>query len=259
MGRGNDVNHMYEDLNLNNLPDGKEKIWHYLDFAKFMFLISEKKLHFSSAEQLTDDFEGSLPKQDVEDRDEQIRRICNNNKNEEEVEKIIDQNRNLSRQFRKYMHLNCWHFNEDESLAMWNLYSMAERGICIQSTIDRLIECFKKEEKYYISLGKVEYIDYSKWQGRIGFPIQRFLLKRKSFNFENEIRALTPGGGRQPTEEHLRGRGIDIPIDIELLIEKVYISPQSPNWFFRLVKLMVQKFDLTIKVHRSKMKDDALF
>jgi len=250
---------MYVDLGLKNLPEGKTKIWHYLDFSKFIYLISEKKLHFTSADQLTDEFEGSLPKSKAEDRDEEIRRICSYMRDDEKIQKMIDEKRNLSRSFRRYMHLNCWHMNEDESLAMWSLYSIPERGLGIQSTMDRLIESFRKEERYHISVGKVEYIDYSKWDGNIGQPIQRFLLKRKSFDFESEIRALTPGAGYGPTEEHLKGRGIDIPIDLETLIEKVYVSPQSPNWFYRLVRTMVEKFDLDVEVHRSGMKDRALF
>jgi len=250
---------MYVDLGLKNLPEGNKKIWHYLDFSKFIYLVSEKKLHFTSAEQLSDEFEGSLPKSKAEGRDEEIRRICNGIEDEEEVQRLIDENRSRSRLFRRYMHLNCWHMNEDESLAMWNLYSIPERGLGIQSTMKRLIECFGKEERYHISVGKVEYIDYSKWDGNFLLPIQRFLFKRRSFDFESEIRALTPGAGHKPTEEHLKGRGIDIPIDLELLIEKVYVSPQSPNWFYRLVGNMAGKFGLDVEVHRSGMKDKALF
>ena len=250
---------MYVELDLNDLPPGNSKVWHYLDFAKFLFLISEKKLHFSSARQLSDEFEGSLPKYQVEFRDDRIKRICTERRKEDEAEKLIDRNRDLSRRFQKYMHVNCWHLNEDESLAMWSLYSMPERGMAIQSTIDRMIACFRKVPKYDISLGKVEYIDYSEWDGRLESPIQRFLLKRKSFSFEHEIRALTPGGDSPPGDEHLRGRGIDVMVDLLLLIEKIYVSPQSPNWFLRLVGSMVDRFGLDVNVHRSGIGDEALF
>ena len=136
---------------------------------------------------------------------------------------------------------------------------MPERGLAIQSTIDRMIECFRREPEYHISLGNVVYIDYSEWDGGLEQPIQRFLLKRRSFAFEHEIRALTPGSGHPPTEEHLKGKGIDVTIDLHTLIEKIYVSPQSPNWLLRLVKSMVKRFELDIDVHRSGIRDEALF
>jgi len=250
---------MYVEIGNHELPPAESKVWHYLDFAKFMFLVSEKKLHFTSARQLSDEFEGSLPKAEVDDRDERIRRICANRNEEKHAEMLIGRNRDHSKRFQKYMHVNCWHLNEDESLAMWSLYSIPERGLAIQSTIGRMIECFIRETDYHISLGRVAYIDFSEWDGSLDLPIKRFLLKRRSFAFEDEVRALTPGSGYPPTEEHLRGRGIDVTIDLETLLEKIYVSPQSPNWFLRLVRSIVELFGLDIDVHRSGIRDEALF
>lgn len=250
---------MYAEIDHHRLPPKESKVWHYLDFAKFMFMLSNNKLHFTSAKQLSDEFEGSLSRSEVDGRDERVRRICADMNEKNHAEMLIDRNRDDSKRIRKYMHVNCWHINEDESLAMWHLYSMPERGLAIQSTISRMVECFGLETDHHISLGRVDYIDYSRWDGRIDFPIRRFLLKRKSFSFEREVRALTPGAGHPPGEDHLRGRGIDVTIDLRTLIEMIYVSPQSPNWFLRLVRSMVDIFGLDVEVHRSGIRDEALF
>jgi hypothetical protein len=64
--------------------------------------------------------------------------------------------------YRKWMRnwplINCWHMNEYESVAMWNLYSKAKEAIAIVSTYTRLRECLN--ENFWIE--EVQHIDYDR-------------------------------------------------------------------------------------------------
>ena len=93
-------------------------IWRYMDFAKFIYLLENKKLFFARVDKFVDDqFEGSWPKKSGEVRNqftagagEQDRRL-----------KIIElKERTIL--LKQHFAVNCWHANEYESAAMWLLY-----------------------------------------------------------------------------------------------------------------------------------------
>lgn len=53
--------------------------------------------------------------------------------------------------------------------------------------------------------------------------------------------------------------GFNIPIDIDLLIEIVYISPMAPTWFLEIVESLSETYNLTDvknKVKYSVMRED---
>jgi hypothetical protein len=75
---------------------------------------------------------------------------------------------------------------------MWNLYSHENAGIAIQSTTTKLSKCFEDNNEDTIWIGKVQYLDFSKdWMDKWNDILEAFIIKRKSFEYENEIRAIT--------------------------------------------------------------------
>ncbi len=147
------------------------KIYRYLNFSNFVYLLEKKKLYFPSAEELSkiDEFEGKVPKKfEHKFRDE-----------------IWDEN------FLRNICISCWHMNEGESDAMWKLYSTYVDGVAIQSTFKQLKESFNKSTKsiYY---SKVKYIDHEIWEWNdLPFTVcVPFRLKNISFEHEKELRAF---------------------------------------------------------------------
>jgi hypothetical protein len=66
--------------------------------------------------------------------------------------------------------------------------------------------------------------------------------KRKSFEHERELRAIlwlisfrnyVPIEGKSPPPPDV---GISLPVDLDRLIEAVYVAPTSPEWFYDLAK-----------------------
>src|SRR5580658_1618683 len=43
-----------------------DKLWRYMDFPKFMSLLTSKALYFANAVALDDPFEGSIPRRNIE-------------------------------------------------------------------------------------------------------------------------------------------------------------------------------------------------
>ena len=48
-------------------------------------------------------------------------------------------------------------------------------------------------------------------------------------------------------------KGIKIPIDLSMMIEKVYISPYSPDYLEENIKLLMDKFGLRKEVVKSDL------
>ena len=130
-------------------------------------------------------------------------------------------------------------------------------------------------------LSKVNYLDYS--SEKIDIDIEKTLLrtvyhKRKSFEHEQELRVFihkTPreffdkidekdynisGNGRKfwDAPSDIVG-GIKLDVDIEELIEKIYVSPKAPRWFFELVQEVVEKYKLDIEVVKSDLYEEELY
>lgn len=128
-----------------------------------------------------------------------------------------------------------------ESEAMWKLYSKDNtNAVAIQTTYQRLYEAIGKDPK--ISIGKVKYIDFSKQFSSVN---NAFWFKRKSFEYEKEVRLIFTHNGGFP--------GIDIPVDVDLLIDNLYVSPYAPLWFYEVIESVLDKFSLNSSILRSQM------
>ena len=222
------------------------KIWRYLDLSKFVDLILNESLYFTRADEFDDIFEGSLPRPSVLARQNQLKELSSNN-----TEHKTEFWNKIGIEFKKKYAINCWHMNDFESAAMWKIYLKTDEGIAIQSTYQRLKDCLNKLPKP-VYLGIVNYIDYEKDLIDWGNRMVPFFHKRKSFLHEQELRAVIRG-----FDYDLNNGGIKLPIDINLLIESVYVAPYAPKWFNQLIKdILVGK---KIEVINSRLEDKPIF
>lgn len=243
-----------EDPVCNKPSDLNTKVWRYIDFAKLVSLLSRSQLFFPRADRLGDPFEGSYPKKNVAKRSEESKELGN------ELAKYIPSM--LSKIFKKwcsYTFISCWHLNNYESAAMWKLYLQGGEGIAIQSTVKRLCDSFRpcKQDVY---VGLVDYVDYD--EDLIGnSPLSSFLHKRKSFEHEREVRAIFQKkvdilAARLPRKQK---RGYYLAVDLSILVERVYVSPFSQDWFFELVKSIITTYKMNFEVRRSRLEDDPVY
>lgn len=236
------------------------KIWRYMDFTKLISMIDTETLFFTRADGFEDIFEGSWPKVNVT-----ARSSAPEDMDEESKEKYLAAMNNLpsiNKQWLRYAAINCWHENEVESAAMWKLYLKSEEGIAVQTTYENLKNSIKDAEEVYI--GKVTYIDYETQGIDAGNILGPFVHKRKSFEHEREIRALlmkwppTIDNKLDYSKETITG-GVAVQVDINRLIEKIYVAPSSPSWFVNLVQKAVKKYGFSIKIVQSDLDKSPVY
>ncbi|MEB9411393.1 hypothetical protein P4J00_28325 [Bacillus cereus] len=239
------------------LPQKEQKIWRYMDFTKFMSLLDKKELYFSRADKFSDKFEGTFPKANREMRDLTFEKDFGLLRGTSLTQSLNA----MYKKYREYVFINCWHMNEYESAAMWDLYVGGSEGIAIQSSFDRLEKAIE-DCPQKIRFGKVEYRDFNKAPVSIDNAIDMFIYKRKSFEHECELRAMhilpfvkNVAGWADLEAESPVEHGLGISCNIEILIEKIYISPTAPPWFEELVRSMCGKFNLVDCVFKSELSE----
>jgi len=223
------------------LPENPETVvWKYLDLSKFLDLLLSQKMFMSRSDKFEDQYEGTFS----EPTFEEIKKIAENNP------RFLD----YYKQHREKVAISSWHTNEYESFAMWQIFTKNNEGLAIQSTVGRLKEALLPEKNYEQYIGEVNYIDYKKEYIPFDDTFFPFLFKRKSFQYEREVRIIT-----DVTDKNVvLNDGLKIHVDVNKLIEKIYIHPKSENWYKKLVIELVTKLGFDIEIEKSDLESDIL-
>lgn len=223
------------------LPENPDtKIWKYMDLSKFLDLLISGKMFMSRSDKFEDQYEGTFS----EPTFEEIKKISENNP------KFLD----YYKSHRENVVIGSWHTNEYESFAMWQVFTKNNEGLAIQSTIGKLKEALALERNFEQYIGAVNYIDYKKEMIPFDDAFFPFLFKRKSFQYENEIRIISDVSANKIAIDN----GLKIDVDINTLIEKIYIHPKSENWYKKLVIEVVSKLGFDFTIEKSDLESDIL-
>ena len=223
------------------LPEDPDTIvWKYLDLSKFLDLLLSQKLFMSRSDKFEDQYEGTFS----EPTYEEIKKLAINNPEFLDYYKI----------HREKVAISSWHINEYESFAMWQIFTQNSEGLAIQSTIGRLQKALEPEKNFKQYIGEVNYIDYKKEYIPFDDMFFPFLFKRKSFQYEREVRIISDTSDTKITIND----GIKINVDISQLIDKIYIHPKSENWYKNLVIQLVSQLGFDIEIEKSDLESDIL-
>ncbi|RKS90392.1 hypothetical protein BC952_2779 [Flavobacterium limicola] len=220
--------------------DPNTVVWKYLDLSKFLDLLMSGKLFMSRSDKFEDQYEGTFSEPTFE-----------------EIKKLSIDNPdflNYYKTHREKVAISSWHINEYESFAMWQIFTQNSEGLAIQSTIGRLQESLIPEINFKQYIGEVNYIDYKKEHIPFDDMFFPFLFKRKSFQYEGEVRIITDIG-----ESDIKiNEGLKINVNIDQLIEKIYIHPKSENWYKNLVIQLVKQLGFDFTIEKSDLESDIL-
>ena len=221
-------------------------IWRYMDFTKFVSLLQNGGLYFPAVADLNDTFEGSFG------GGNQALRPLVHRHFPSEIRVTAGE---LVQRLRKWVAASCWHMNDQESAAMWKLYARTDEAVCIQSTFRGLREALGDNAR----AGVVRYVDYeTEWIPESN-PLAPFLYKRKSFEHEHEVRAIIPLGDLNALKHEVNPRlpkegGRWVKLDLPKFIHRIYVAPDSPDWFHQLVRDVSQQYQHgAIEVVRSAL------
>jgi hypothetical protein len=268
-------------------------LWRYMDIAKFMDLLSSRRLWLSNAEFLAreDPYEGilnavlfphrvwksiaSLPK----DLREFV--LAKFTKTPEVTPEMAfsrwmsweEQICLMMEATRRELYVNCWHADNHESVAMWKIYSSMGAGVAVLSNGARIEQSVNSVEEH-LYLGKIRYRGPNEVRVGVGNMFDTILVKRLSYKYEQEVRlvfcdtsvshdALDGATWNAETmryenlkkDERPVVAGRHIECDIHTLIERVIVSPFSPSWCVSMIEAVRDQLGFKFPVQRSKLFD----
>jgi hypothetical protein len=231
--------------------DPMVRVWRYMTLPKFIWQLKQQQLYLTRLDRLEDSFEGSLTSKTIEGVELFLRQRG-----------VKEDLRWLSEQFRRNREITyvcCWHENQRESEAMWRLYCGQAHGVAIQTTYRHLVDAIDTQYEMYVGL--VKYIDYD----RESFPSINVYLpamhKRIAFEHEREIRLFS-----SPFKLHEPNHGpapnaVFLPWDNDLHIERVFVDPYAPEYFYDAVETVIENLAPYLKTRLmwSQMKAAPFF
>jgi hypothetical protein len=248
-------------------PDNVEvPVWRYMDFAKYVSLLRSGGLHFARLDKMEDSFEGSITKAEYETLENTARAgEAKGDLPPEWKGRYLDVLLGNARNMRRSCYVNCWHMNEHESEAMWRLYSQSSFAIALKSRYSKLRDTLPtlNAQGTYLGpfMGKVTYVDHLTQLLPTGNGLVPVMNKRPSFAHERECRALIwrpePDDYLfHPDPESLLAAyptGIEVKLDLNVLIEKVVVSPLAPKWFTDSVADVSNRYEREWLVEQSSL------
>jgi len=132
---------------------------------------------------------------------------------------------------------------------MWEIYGKSENSVAIKTNSSKLKNAFNLEDvmkfSLEVALDEVEYIDSNSLPS-IQSSRQPFFVKRPHFSFEKEVRLYIRSRAHHSNED--APFGYKIPVDLEVLIEGVYVHPDAEDWFFNAIVDLVKTYGISSPV-----------
>ena len=241
--------------------DNAAFLWRYQDLPRYIDLLLKQQLFFCRADRFEDPFEGKYTAQAKEELiKEQVEELADGQADEAEVQKAKQQVEKLTEERtarRTYVTINSWHWNDVENYAMWKIYARGTYGLAVQTTYERLKHCFDKA-KQPVFIGKVNYDDGCE-AVLSDDSLKPFLHKRKMYEYENEVRCcyVMPEDSTFNWQAQDTNDGVFIDVNLDTLIERIYISPYSPKWIHDIVAGINEKFNIHKEIVHSTVFDSA--
>lgn len=224
------------------------KIWRYIDLAKFISLLTSQQLHLTRLDKFPDKWEGTWPRKVIE-------QIHKDDLSGEEFTK-------LTKEVRQSMYVSCWHRNDFESAALWDLYAL-KSGLAIETTVGDLQESLMDDSGDHV-IDEVRYLNFDKENVSLQANFMNLpFLKRKSFEHEREVRLMrwevsvlpgnAPAGFEAPSH-------FSMEVDLPLLVKRVHVAPTAGDWLCPVIVSLCEKFGLhDVQVTKSGLYDDRIW
>jgi hypothetical protein len=218
--------------------------WRYMDFWKFLNLISTSKLFFPNVEMLGDQNEGRIPEKAYEWMVGKDKKLGRKDNFAENYKRIVEKD------LRPKTLISSWTASKTESFAMWKMYAKDKLGIAIKTNFERLSKSFHQTDSA-IYIGEVKYYDDENPAYKVGNTFYSFLVKNNYYEFESEVRCITE---ISDSESIATFKNIDI--DLNVLIEEVYISPFAyETGIIEIIEFIKIKNNLDFKIKISGVND----
>ena len=245
-------------------------IWRYMDFVKFISMLSAN-LWFTRAANFRDDPHEGFCKEthrefpiDEYGPGPVIAKEPVSISFQRVIAEVSYINTEVCKDARDHLYVNSWCLGS-ESMAMWQLYGSLGYGVAVKSTVGQYQRALKVEPRLRTQFlfGKIKYHDDLPASpeivrdfsgGAIPLGSKSFeqvltlgLHKRACYRHEDEWRALV----YQTSSPQISG--VQVPVDLDELISAVYVGPRAENFFFETVNSVMKKFGFRKLLERSNL------
>lgn len=225
------------------VPRGNAIIWRYMGLDKFLDLVTHRRLFFTNARNLTDNYEISLPPNVVNAKRKELEGKGFSGRDlDEKLARFQSSNNPMA----ELTLVNCWSLGLTESYALWKIYlGGSKAGIAIRTSLTHLKDGIKSVKDPFLEniyIAKVQYRDFLPMKDLS--RIRLVATKREFYEYEKELRLFilhdsrSEGGIKTPNDLSL-GRYVDV--DLELMIDKLYISPFVSPFFEGSIRRVLEK------------------
>jgi hypothetical protein len=241
----------YQDHPTFTQPPDDTVIWRYMTLDRFADVLASRAIYFRQSDRLDDPYEGIDPVilKLVETADLSAVPPAQHDLYRGHLERT----RQMFLEWRGLLAINCWHKNPDESAAMWKIYGGEDKSVAIRSTMRRLRESFSGC-KEVVHIGDIQYLDYRTDRIMKDNVFQIYLAKRRSFAFEQELRVIYD---RHMTynwhNAEIIDFGVKLAIEVETLIDRVFVAPRSDDDFVGRVNEVVKRNGFKSDVEKSAL------
>jgi hypothetical protein len=233
-------------------PHEHQLIWRYLTLPSFLFLINEKRLHFSRLWELDDLSEGHISQSQVNDLAVGLE--------DNESFHLLPTLLKMYQNFVAGCAISCWHASDTESTAMWGLYTTGDDGIAIQTTVSLLKKALGSKGfddlNFGFHVGFVKYIDHQANVFTETAPESQTALccvfqKRREYSHEREVRLVKV----MPQDRPYSSSDLNFPLQDLSFIEQVIVSPRFPMWGISALQSLIKMSGLPINLGASALRD----
>jgi len=237
---------MYQHLGNLRQPSDDDVVWRYMDLARFVSLLSTRALYLTSSDSMADKWEG-------------VYGPVNRRNRKMSVLPWSSSFDKIEADRRTQMFLSCWHVSPRESAAMWEIYQRDGRGVAVESTWGQLARSIAISEKGVVG-ALVEYMDYDELAVPEDNLFLPFARKRLSYEHEREARLIywSAAAGNQHLGPWGKANGTLVESDLDVLVTKILVAPDSPDWIVAVVKSLVAQYGHSFEVTRSSLYDGPL-
>lgn len=247
---------MEKHLHLDTL-DRNAKIWRYMDLTKFLDLILNQELYLRRIDKFQDVYEGYVSAKFREVAQKSYANLVEPlGKSEEDMERLSSLHINNQSLLPKYSYASCWYIGEEESAAMWKLYGENKNCIAILTTATKLHDSLISDDNNAtVYIKEVTYHTDDKRAKSVNW-LNPLFEKRSSFEYEQELRVLYflaegfkllsyPHNLNPPNPNNINNPdGIKLKVNLAMLVEQVYISPEADPHFKGLVEKLLDRIGL---------------
>ena len=142
---------------------------------------------------------------------------------------------------------------------MWRLYCGHGHGVAIQTTYEELVAAIENEFDVYV--GCVKYIDYEQEWFPDANAFHPVMHNRLAFAHEREVRLVSSPSKFRASPPEISPNSLSIPWDSVAKVERVYVDPYAPEYFFDAVQAILGAVEplLSSRLVWSQMKAAPLF